>query len=326
MNSLFEQNNNYIEYKHTYESIPSFDPYTLAQEMNAISKESVLIFSEKDDQNIENHLNEKMTNANSRDSENIFLEKLINEKKYLMFEKNKNMDNNNPSFQLEPPKYVMTKKEKEKEGKTKKKLCGEKRVRNAESSSKHDKYSDDIIRRKCKHLVIKNVLDFLNNRISFVYNGKLGNSIFKKQLKIINQQQISNPNIEFNKNLMTKTIGDIFSDDISRKYTILPLNHNKNLIYKLMNEKDEDKKVYFQKLFNLNFTQCLKHFTGEEPNELLDGLKCLKDMKNEIVNDNEEDGDEYYEVLEYYLNNYEAIINNKRPRKPRNSKEKWINE
>ena len=317
MNSLFEQNNNYIEYKHTYESIPSFDPYTLNQEMNVIPKESVLIFSEKDDHNKESHLNEKMTNANSKDSESTFLEKLINEKKFLFFEKNKISDNNNPLLQLEPPKYVINKKENEKEEKNKKKLRGQKRVRNEESSDRHDKYADDIVRRKCKHLIIKNLLDFLNNRISFVYNGKLGNSIFKKQLKIINQKQISNPNIEFNQNLMTKTIGEIFSEDISRKYTILPLNHNKNLIHKLMNEKDENKKIYFQKLFNLNFTQCLKHFTGEVPNELLDGLKCLKDIKNEIINDNEEDGDEYYDVIEYYLNNYEAIINNKRPRKPR---------
>ena len=317
MNSLFEQNNNYIEYKHTYESIPSFDPYTLNQEMNVIPKESILIFSEKDDHNKENHLNEKMTNANSKDSESTFLEKLINEKKFLFFEKNKISEKNNPSLQLEPPKYVINKKENEKEEKNKKKLSGQKRVRNEESSDRHDKYADDIVRRKCKHLVIKNLLDFLNDRISFVYNGKLGNSIFKKQLKTINQKQISNPNIEFNQNLMTKTIGEIFSEDISRKYTILPLNHNKNLIYKLMNEKDENKKIYFQKLFNLNFTQCLKHFTGEEPNELLDGLKCLKDIKDEIVNDNEEDGDEYYDVIEYYLNNYGAILNNKRPRKPR---------
>ena len=317
MNSLFEQNNNYVEYKHTYESIPSFDPYTLNQEMNVIPKESILIFSEKDDHNKGNHLNEKMTNANSKDSESTFLEKLINEKKFLFFEKNKISDNNNPLLRLEPPKYVINKKENEKEEKNKKKLRGQKRVRNEESSDRHDKYADDIVRRKCKHLVIKNLMDFLNDRISFVYNGKLGNSIFKKQLKTINQKQISNPNIEFNQNLMTKTIGEIFSEDISRKYTILPLNHNKNLIYKLMNEKDENKKIYFQKLFNLNFTQCLKHFTGEEPNELLDGLKCLKDIKDEIVNDNEEDGDEYYDVIEYYLNNYGAILNNKRPRKPR---------
>ena len=130
-----------------------------------------------------------------------------------------------------------------------------------------------------------------------MYNGKLGNSIFKKELKIINHRQISNPNVEFNQIFLTKTIGDIFSDDISKKYTVLPLNHYKNLIFRLMNDKDENKKTYFQKLFIQNFIQCLKHFRGEESNELLDGLKCFKDMKEEIINDYKEDGDEYYEVL-----------------------------
>ena len=122
---------------------------------------------------------------------------------------------------------------------------------------------------------------------------------------------------------MTKKIGDIFSDDISRKYSVLPLNHNKNLIYKLINDKDENKKEYFKKLFDLTFIQCLKHFIGQEYIKLLDGLKCFKDIKEVIINEYKEDGEEYYEVLEYYLFNFESIIYNKRPRKPRkNSKTK----
>ena len=322
MNAFFEQNNNYLEYKHAYENIPSIETYANNQEMNIIPKESIYIFSEKEDINKyinkENNFNEKMTNSNSKDNEITILEKLINEKKFLFFEKNKK-SNNNPSYQLEPPKYVINKKEKKNEIKNKKKLCGQKRIKNEESCDKHDKYSDDIIRRKCKHLVMRNLLDFVNDRIKLVYNGKIGNSIFKKELKIINQAQVSNSNIGFNQNLLTKKIGEIFSDDISRKYTLLPLNHNKNLIYKLMNEKDENKKEYFQKLFNLSFIQCVKHFRGDEQNELLNGLKCFKDMKNEIINDNKEDGEEYYEVLEYYFNNYEDIIKNKRPRKLRKS-------
>ena len=319
MNSYFEQNNNYLEYKNTYVNLPSIDPYIVSQDMNIIPKESFFVFSEKDDVNKENNFTEKITQANSKDNDSFYLEKLIKEKKLLYFEKNKNSDNN-PTFQLEPPKYSKIEKENENEEKNKKKLCGQKRVRNEESSEKHDKYADDIIRRKCKHLLFKNLFDFLNNRIKFVYKGKLGNSIFKKQLKIINQYQIANPNIEFNQNLLTKKIGDIFSEDISGKYTNLPLNHNKNLIYKLMNEKDENKKIYFQKLFNLTFIQCLKHFRGEETIELLDGLTLFKDLKNKIVNQYKEDGVEYYEVLEYYINNFEEIINNKRPRKLRNKK------
>ena len=42
-----------------------------------------------------------------------------------------------------------------------------------------------------------------------------------------------------------------------------------------------------------------------------------------IINQYKEDGEdgvEYYEVLEHYLNNFEKIINNKRSRKHRKTK------
>ena len=138
-------------------------------------------------------------------------------------------------------------------------------------------------------------------------------------MKLINQNQISNGKTQFNQKFLTKTIGDIYSDDLSRRHTIIPLNHNKNLIYKLMNDKDENKKKYFQKLFRLTFIQCLKHFIGEEPIELLEGLKCFKDMKDEIINFYKEDGDgdRYYKVLEYALNNFQFIVNNKKTKKKR---------
>ena len=325
MNSYSEQNNNNLEYKYTYENIPSIYPYPISQDMNIIPKESFFLFAENDEINKDNHFNEKMTQATSKDNENYNLQKLIKEKKILYSNENKNSDNN-PQLELETAKYIKFKNENENENENEeqniKKLCGQKRIRNEKNHEKHDKYADDIIRRKCKHLVFRNLFEFLNNRISFIYKGKIGNSIFKKELKIINQSQISNSNIEFNQNLLTKTIGDIFSDDISGKYTNLPLNHNKNLIYKLMNEKDENKKIYFQKLFNLNFIQCLKHFRGEEHNELLDGLKCFKDIQIEIINQYKEDGVEYYNILEYYLNNFEVIINKKKSRRPIKRKKK----
>ena len=121
---------------------------------------------------------------NNKDDEKIVSEKLKSEKKNIYFNKNKNSDNN-----PEGSKCVICIKENEKLAK-KKKLCGRKRTRVKESTYIHDKYSDDIIRRKCKYLLIKNLFVFLNNRISFVYDGNIGNSIFKKELKFISQNQI----------------------------------------------------------------------------------------------------------------------------------------
>lgn len=201
--------------------------------------------------------------------------------------------------------------------KKERKKCGRKRFRNDNNQNEHNKYSDDNVRRKIKHLVLKKLLLFLNRKIYNIYNGDIGNGIFKKELQTINQSQKSDATINFNIRFLEKNIGNIFSDNISGRFTNFPPNHNKNLIDQLLNEKDEEKRIYFRELFSLNFTDCLKHFRGEEYIKILDGLICFKDMKNEILEKYEEDGTDYYETLKYYLNNYEGIIHKKKARKPR---------
>ena len=181
----------------------------------------------------------------------------------------------------------------------------------------HNKFSDDNIRRKCKHLVLKHLLEFINKQLKIIYNGKIGNGIFKKKLQIINQSQKFDATINFNKSFLDKKLYEIFSQDISRRLTNLPPTYNRILIEQLLNEKDETKKIYFQKLFNLNFLQCLKHFRGEYYIDELWGLKCFNQIKDEIKEKYPDDGEEYIQTLEYYLKNYENIIRKKRPRKPR---------
>ena len=198
-----------------------------------------------------------------------------------------------------------------------KKVSGRKREREKNNKIEHNKYSDDNIRRKCKHLVLKPLLEFINNKINKIYNGNIGNGIFKKELQTINQSQKSDATINFNKLFLEKKIGDIFSEKLSGKYTNFPPNYNKILIENLRNEKDDDKRIYFNKLFDLNFEQCLKHFRGENYIYELEGLKCFNDIKSDIVERYPEDGEEYIEYLNYYINNFETIINNKRSRKPR---------
>ena len=69
-----------------------------------------------------------------------------------------------------------------------------------------------------------------------------------------------------------------------------------------MNEKDEDKRIYFMKLFNINFIQCLNHFIGKEKICELEGLKTLQDIKNEeILVKYPLDGEDYYNTLYFYL-------------------------
>ena len=187
--------------------------------------------------------------------------------------------------------------------------------------SEHNKFSDSNMRRKCKHLVLKNTLDFINKKIRNIYNGNIGNGLLKKELQTINQFQKHNANLNFNKEFLTKTLSQIFSDNISSRYTNIPLNHNKMIINSLINEKDENKRIYFNKLFNVNFRQCLNLFIGKDFIVELDGLKRFEEIKNEqILGKYTFDSEEYFNIIFWYLNNFEEIINSKKPRKYRKSK------
>ena len=127
--------------------------------------------------------------------------------------------------------------------------------------------------------------------------------------------------LNYNKSFSSKQISDIFSDKISGRYTNYPPYHNKRLIIQLLNEKDENKRIYFRKLFCLNFMDCLKHFRGEQHIDMLDGLTCFKDIQNEIIN-KYDDGNDYYKTMKYYLDNFEKIINKKKARRSRKKVEK----
>ena len=239
--NFIEENSSFLESSPIYENIPSPNYCPLPQEINIIPKEDLFFYAQNDDGNKYKEpltiFNEKFT----KDTKDV--EDLIDEKKLFFIDKEKHISKI-PLLHQNYRKFFKTQKEKLNEDKKNDKLCGEKRVRNDKNYEKqpHNKFSNDILIRKCKYLVIKNTFEFLNKQIKNVYKGNLGRFIFKKELKIINQSQISNSNIDFNKNFMTKTLGDIFSDDISNKYTNFRNNHNKNLIYNLMNEKDENKK------------------------------------------------------------------------------------
>ena len=79
-----------------------------------------------------------------------------------------------------------------------------------EKDENHNKFSDDNIINKCKHLVLKYTLEFLNNQIKIIYDGNIGKDSLKKELQIINNSQKTNAHAEFNKNFLKKKLCDIF--------------------------------------------------------------------------------------------------------------------
>ena len=199
-----------------------------------------------------------------------------------------------------------------------KKKCGRKRM-NGNNTTEHNKFSDDNVRRKVKHLCFKYLLLFINAQIKKLYNNKIGQGIFQKQFKTLNQSQISNAKITFNQQLLEKDLGEIFSDKVTGKLTNIPSEHNKELIQKLINEEDLEKRIYFQKLFSLKLKDCFEHFCGNKVIDELEGMELFNEI-SEITSEyleKYEDGKEYIHQLEYYLKNYERIIKNKRARKER---------
>ena len=87
------------------------------------------------------------------------------------------------------------------------------RTKTGNNESEHNKFSDDNLRRKCKHIVLENTMNFINDKIVDFY-GNIGKGMFIKKLLIINQSQITNATILFNKIFLNKTLGEIFSDKI----------------------------------------------------------------------------------------------------------------
>ncbi len=188
-----------------------------------------------------------------------------------------------------------------------KKLLGRKK-KNSDECGVHNKFSDDNLTRKCKHIILDSVYNFINNKLKQIYNNKKN----KKELLKLNQGQIISSKVNYNLEFLNKKLKDIFSDNISTKYLKYEPEHNKNLINFLLNEEDIQKRLYFQKLFNLRFFDCLKHFRGETNIKELDGMISLDKVCQNFKDE------EYKHLYEkgfiYFIKYFEYIILRKRPR------------
>ena len=275
------------------EVIPTYSPH-LIEKINCLKSE----INEKDEQIADDNADDKksIVNNKGKNCKTIGVESFNT--KTIFFEK----------------KYISRRKRKE----------GEDYDNN---NDEHDKFTDGNARRKLKRIIFTHLLKYINKQIKIKYNGKIGKGLFKKELYILNQAQIANSSITFNKALLNKTLYDIFSDKISSRITNYPEDHNKVIIEELINEKDTEKRIYFKNLFNLTFLECLEYLRGDKYFEQLNGLELFSEFK-EIKQDYLKkyiDGEEYVKHLKYYLKEYEIIINKKIPRessKRKNKKEK----
>ena len=197
-------------------------------------------------------------------------------------------------------------KKKEFEFKTERKILGRKR-KDSNEVGKHGKDSGDNIIRKIKSCLLNFLLIFINSFIYEKYNGNIGEGKYKKAILKINQQQIIND--KNNKIFMKKTLKEIFSNKLSKKFSTFDSEHNKKLIEFLLNESDIEKRKEFQNLFSLTFLDCLNHFSGIKLLSNLKGMKSLNDLCKKF-----EDDQAYIKSIKYYTFNFEKIIMDKKSR------------
>ena len=229
-------------------------------------------------------------------------EKIVKQKEENIFFKN---DVENIQIKMRQNLYLKRPFKEEKNYGRKKKL--------KEGSGEHNKFSDDNLIRRSKHFALESVWNYINKKIKILYSNESPNILKKKQLLKLSQKSAERSKVEYNKIFIYKTLGEIFSEDVSTRYSRFNINHNKNLIDNLLNEKDEKKRTTFQKIFKLTFLDCLKHFRGNVFIEELDGMKKFDDYLNET--DFGYNSDEYKKILKIFINNYEKIVMEKNPRK-----------
>ena len=182
-----------------------------------------------------------------------------------------------------------------------------------ESPSIHNKFSDDNLMRRCKHIILESILSFINKKIDKIYSKENKDILNKMKLFKLSQNVDKTSKVEYYKLLFNKSLQSIFSEDISKRYSKFNPNHNKNIIEKLMNEKIETKRIIFSKIFNLTFMDCLNHFRGTDYIEELDGMKKLNEYL--LEKDFGAYDQEYRNILQYFIENYEYIINDKGSRR-----------
>ena len=194
--------------------------------------------------------------------------------------------------------------------KIKNKIFGRKKKNSLEKGT-HNKYTSDNLIRKCKAVVINILSKLINKKIYEIYKDDITYKSKKKKLMKMNQFQIVNSNIEFNKLFIHKKLKDIFSENLSSRCTSYSIDHNKNLVNDLLNEKDLTRRNKFKELFELTFLDCVEHLRGSKYIDILEDLE-----KYDKVCDNLNGDEDYKESFRCYIDNFETIINNKKSRVP----------
>ena len=219
-----------------------------------------------------------------------------------------------------------------------------KKRKNSESKPKHTKYDFDNISRKIRsHLFdsIKNILNIAleEDEENNINNNNINNKPFvKKQKKIISGIQYKRGNLGFlkinseisqltnvekNKQLLNRTLRNIFSEKNSSKPG--EEDYNEKLIQKITLEQG---KVKTNKILDCTFLECLNHFRKKRFNPQAEDfvfkpeLQKLEDEYDRLINELKLKDENYAEAFKKSLDNYDKFTNQKKSRQKRKREEK----
>ena len=266
-------------------------------------------FQQKTDCNTNNALNyfplDIENESNIYDSPNIFdLELNFSSDNNNLFLYSSPQDNKNPPAPKKESNFLGRKK------------------KNSGEIGLHDKYSENNRVRKFKVIMKDALLDLINSKIK--ENIKLTVLIDEKEFVVdgllnIRQNQIISTNVMDNRQLLDKTIREIFSDEIAKNFRKYPKNYNKIVIDKIYEIENEEKII---PILDLKFIDCIKYFRKEENYMDDERFFCLKGLEKKFENlsidlINEGNDEKYINMLFDLIYNFENIFFSKKSRKRR---------
>ena len=152
-----------------------------------------------------------------------------------------------------------------------------------------------VLKIKAKKIIMNTLISYMNDSIKKVYGGKIGEGVIRKIIRAIKSSESENVTINHNRQLLYKTLKEIFSEDIGAKYTSVLPNNNKIIINDLLNEENEDKRKKFNDLFNKTFRDWVL-MLSEPKGE-------LKDLyEKELYKRKKKDENEVYKINEMIKN------------------------
>jgi hypothetical protein len=202
------------------------------------------------------------------------------------------------------------------------------------SIRKHNKYSYDNVMKKVKKEIFNYALIFINQILTLLLNYdkkyiisennviKYGKGDYLKPLnydKIINTVQKGQ-----NLQLLQMELKDLFSQNISQKFSNFTEDTNKKIIDDILTNEKENKNIMFA--LHLKLEEWLDFFSHKKEIDILDNIQKEKkvtfERAEELLNKIAERDDLYFSIFVYHFYNYKSWFKSKRSHINKKSKKK----